>query len=44
MMKEALLSRLYGAIHCRGDIEVGITVGTKIGKYAIQRATTDGAE
>jgi hypothetical protein len=44
MMKEASLSRLYGAIHYRSDIEVGVTVGTKIGNYAIQRATTDGAE
>jgi hypothetical protein len=44
MMKEASLSRLYGAIHFRSDIEVGVTVGTKIGNYAIQRATTDGAE
>ncbi|MES1214717.1 MAG: vanadium-dependent haloperoxidase, partial [Bacteroidota bacterium] len=44
MMKEASLSRLYGAIHYRSDIEVGITVGTKIGNYAVQRATTDGAE
>jgi membrane-associated phospholipid phosphatase len=44
MAKEASLSRLYGAIHYRSDIEAGMTVGTKIGTYAIQRATTDGAE
>jgi hypothetical protein len=44
MAKEASLSRLYGAIHYRSDIEVGMTVGTKIGTYAIQRAATDGAE
>jgi PAP2 superfamily len=44
MAKEASLSRLYGAIHYRSDIEVGMTVGTKIGNYAIQRAIIDGAE
>jgi PAP2 superfamily len=44
MAKEASLSRLYGAIHYRSDIEVGMTVGAKIGNYAVQRAVTDGAE
>jgi hypothetical protein len=44
MAQEAAISRLYGAIHYRSDIEVGLTVGYKIGNYAIQRATTDGAE
>jgi hypothetical protein len=44
MAKEASLSRLYGAIHYRSDIEVGMAVGTKIGNYAVQRAVTDGAE
>ena len=44
MMQEAAISRLYGAIHYRSDIEVGVTVGKKIGDYAIQRAKTDGAE
>jgi hypothetical protein len=44
MAKEASISRMYGAIHYRSDVEVGLTVGNKIGNYAIQRATTDGAE
>jgi hypothetical protein len=37
-------TRLYGAIHYRSDIEMGITIGTKIGNYAVQRAAADGAE
>ena len=44
MAKEASLSRLYGAIHYRSDIETGMTVGAKVGDYAVQRARTDGAE
>ena len=40
---EASLSRLYGGIHYRSDIEVGMTVGQKIGGYAVDRAKTDGA-
>jgi len=44
MATEAELSRLYGAIHYRSDIEVGFECGKKVGNYAIQRATTDGAE
>lgn len=44
MANEAKLSRLYGAIHFRSDIEVGFTAGTKVGNYAIQRAQTDGAD
>jgi hypothetical protein len=44
MANEAKLSRLYGAIHYRSDIEVGFTAGSKVGNYAVQRATTDGAE
>jgi len=35
---------LYGAIHYRSDIEVGLTVGNKIGQYAVDRAKTDGAD
>ena len=30
MMTEASLSRLYGAIHYRSDIEAGVTVGNKL--------------
>lgn len=44
MANEAKMSRLYGAIHFRSDIEVGFTAGAKVGNFAVQRATTDGAE
>ena len=44
MAQEASLSRLYGAIHYRSDIEVGLTVGNKVGGYAVQRAIADGAD
>jgi hypothetical protein len=44
MAKEASLSRMYAAIHYRSDCEKGLECGNKIGGYAIQRATTDGAE
>ncbi len=44
MAKEASLSRLYGAIHYRSDIEVGMQMGQNIGLKAIERAKTDGAE
>lgn len=41
--KEASLSRLYGAIHYRADIEAGFSHGTKIGSYTITFASGDGA-
>ena len=44
MAQEAEMSRLYGGIHYRSDIEVGYTVGQKVGGYAVKRATIDGAE
>lgn len=44
MAKEASLSRMYGAIHYRSDCEKGLETGNKIGIFAKQRATTDGAE
>lgn len=44
MANEAKMSRLYGAIHFRSDIEVGFTAGKKVGDFAVQRALTDGAE
>jgi hypothetical protein len=44
MANEASLSRLYGAIHYRSDIEVGMTLGKKIGQYAVDRAKADGAD
>jgi membrane-associated phospholipid phosphatase len=44
MASEASLSRLYGAIHYRSDIEVGMNMGNMLGGMAVQRALTDGAE
>jgi hypothetical protein len=44
MADEASKSRLYGAIHYRSDIEVGMQMGKAIGQKAISRAKTDGAE
>jgi hypothetical protein len=44
MADEASKSRLYGAIHYRSDIEVGMQMGKNIGKRAVDRAKTDGAE
>ena len=44
LAKEASMSRLYGGIHYRSDIEVGMSVGQKIGDHAVQRAKTDGAD
>jgi membrane-associated phospholipid phosphatase len=36
--KEASLSRLYGAIHYRADIEVGLAHGNRIGSYTVNFA------
>ena len=36
--KEASLSRLYGAIHYRADIEVGLAHGSRIGNYTVSFA------
>jgi hypothetical protein len=44
MAKEASISRMYGGIHYRSDCETGLTVGKRVGSYAVQRALTDGAE
>lgn len=44
MANEAMLSRLYGAIHYRSDCVVGLTVGQKVGSYAVARAQGDGGE
>ena len=44
MADEASKSRLFGAIHYRSDIEVGMQMGKKIGQKAVDRAKTDGAE
>ena len=42
-MDEAAISRLYGGIHYRSDIEVGKTVGRRVGDYTVRFATRDGA-
>ncbi|MGL5112530.1 MAG: phosphatase PAP2 family protein [Flavobacterium sp.] len=42
--KEASLSRMYGAIHYRSDCEKGFLLGETVGKFAISRAKSDGAE
>lgn len=44
MANEASLSRLYGAIHYRSDIDIGLNMGIAIGQKAVERARTDGAE
>lgn len=41
---EASLSRLYGGIHYRTDIEAGMNHGHTIGNYTIRYALTDGAD
>lgn len=41
---EASMSRLYGAIHYRSDVEVGLDQGKTVGGYTVQYALTDGAE
>jgi len=43
MAQEASLSRLYGAIHYKSDCTVGLSVGKKVGGFAIKRAIADGA-
>ncbi len=44
MADEASVSRLYGAIHYRSDIEQGLLCGQRVGAFAVARAKTDGAE
>jgi hypothetical protein len=41
---EASISRLYGAIHYRSDIEAGKEHGKRIGAFTVQFARADGAE
>jgi len=42
--QEAALSRLYGGIHYRFDIEDGNESGAAVGQYAINRMAIDGGE
>jgi hypothetical protein len=41
---EAAISRLYGGIHYRSDIEVGKGHGTRVGGYTVRFARLDGAD
>ena len=42
--EEASISRLYGGIHYRSDLEVGKAHGKRIGAYTVSFARTDGAD
>lgn len=42
--EEAAISRLYGGIHYRSDIEVGKEHGARVASYTLKFAETDGAE
>jgi membrane-associated phospholipid phosphatase len=44
MRDEAAISRLYGGIHYRSDIEAGVDHGTRVGGYTVAFARTDGAD
>ena len=44
MREEAAISRLYGGIHYRADIEVGKSHGERIGGYTLRFARQDGAQ
>jgi hypothetical protein len=41
--EEAAISRLYGGIHYRSDIDVGKDHGKRIGDYTVRFARQDGA-
>lgn len=41
---EAAMSRLYGAIHYRTDVEAGLDQGKRVGGYTVNYALTDGAD
>jgi len=44
LKEEAAISRLYGGIHYRSDIEVGKVVGRRVGDYTVRFAMHDGAD
>ncbi len=44
MRDEAAISRLYGGIHYRSDIEVGKQHGARIAQYTLAFARSDGAD
>jgi membrane-associated phospholipid phosphatase len=41
---EAAISRLYGGIHYRSDIDIGKAHGSRVGGYTVSFARTDGAD
>jgi hypothetical protein len=43
-MEEASISRLYGSIHYRSDIDVGKDHGKRIGGYTVRFGRADGAD
>jgi hypothetical protein len=43
-MEEAAISRLYGGIHYRADIDVGKDHGARVGGYTVRFARLDGAD
>lgn len=43
LAQAAAMSRLYGAIHFRSDVEVGLVTGNAVGQYAVNRGKADGA-
>lgn len=43
MANDASRSRLVGGLHYKSDCTVGLTVGSSIGQYAIDRAKADGS-
>lgn len=44
MKEEASISRLYGAIHYRSDLDAGKALGARIGGYTVRFARQDGAD
>lgn len=44
LKEEASISRLYGGIHYRSDLEMGKAHGKRIGGYTVTFARTDGAD
>lgn len=43
-MQEAAMSRFYGGIHYKSDINVGVTLGNSVGNFTINFAKNDGAD
>jgi hypothetical protein len=41
--EEASLSRVWGGVHYRFDVELGDSLGTKVGRAVVARMRSDGA-